>query len=196
MVASCWGRMVVSSAPIPTQGSASNFDGMAVSSAARAAVGAAVCNRATVKHVPQGMTNFFRAFYYMKSADLPGNQNLQPMHAVRTAKDAAKQNARMPEYYVMRRGKSMPATVAAVMPDAAYIKACKWLTEPECEVYGQEYMRSGRTGALQEYRRRRDNEFAPTVAEQLTFSGRMIEVRHTPSWVDKTGPPTARCEEL
>jgi pimeloyl-ACP methyl ester carboxylesterase len=129
-----------------------------------------------MKHVPQGMTNFFRAFYYMKSADFPGNQNLQPMHAVRTAKEAAEQNARMPEYYVMRRGKSMPATVAAAMPDAAYIKACKWLTEPECEVYGQEYMRSGWTGALQEYRRRRNNEFAPTVAEQLTFSGRTIEV--------------------
>jgi hypothetical protein len=71
------------------------------------------------------MTDFFRAFYYMKSADFPGNQNLQPMHAVHSAKDAAAQNARMPEYYVMRRGNSMPATVAAEMPDAAYIKACK-----------------------------------------------------------------------
>jgi hypothetical protein len=47
------------------------------------------------------------------------------MHAVHSAKDAAAQNARMPEYYVMRRGNSMPATVAAEMPDAAYIKACK-----------------------------------------------------------------------
>jgi pimeloyl-ACP methyl ester carboxylesterase len=89
-----------------------------------------------MKDVPQGMTNFFRAFYYMKSADFPGNQNLQPLHAVHTAKEAAEQNARIPEYYVMRRGRSMPATVAAVMPDAAYIKACKWLTEPECEVLG------------------------------------------------------------
>src|SRR6516165_12557829 len=53
-----------------------------------------------MKHVPQGMTNFFRAFYYMKSGDYPGNQNLQPMHAVHTAKEAAEQNARMPEYYV------------------------------------------------------------------------------------------------
>ena len=70
----------------------------------------------------------------------------------------------------------MPATVAAAMPDAAYIKACKWLTEPECEVYGQEYMRSGWTGALQEYRRRRNNGSRPTVAEQLTYSGRTIDV--------------------
>jgi pimeloyl-ACP methyl ester carboxylesterase len=129
-----------------------------------------------MKHVPQGMTDFFRAFYYMKSADFPGNQNLQPLHPVHTAKEAAEQNAQMPEYYVMRRGWSMPATVAAAMPDAAYIKACKWLTEAECEVYGFEYTRSGWTGALQEYRRRRNNAYAPTVAEQLTFSGRTIDV--------------------
>jgi pimeloyl-ACP methyl ester carboxylesterase len=131
---------------------------------------------ADMKQVPQGMTNFFRAFYYMKSADFRGNQDLQPMHAVRTAKEAAEQNARMPEYYVMQRGKSMPATVAASMPDATYIKACTWFTEPECEVYGQEYTHSGWTGALQEYRRRRNNDFAATVAEQLTYSGRTIDV--------------------
>jgi pimeloyl-ACP methyl ester carboxylesterase len=76
----------------------------------------------------------------------------------------------------MLRGQSMPATVAAEMPDAAYIKACKWLTEAECEVYGQEYTRAGWTGALHEYRHRRNNSFAPTVAEQLTFSGRSIDV--------------------
>ena len=62
------------------------------------------------------------------------------------------------------------------MPDAAYIKACRWFTEPECEVYGQEYTHSGWTGALQEYRRRRNNDFAPTIAEQLTYSGRTIDV--------------------
>jgi pimeloyl-ACP methyl ester carboxylesterase len=130
-----------------------------------------------MKHVPPGMAEFFRAFYYMKSADFPGNRNLQPLHPVNTAKEAANRNARViPEYYVMRRGISMPATVAAAMPDAAYIKACKWLTDPECEVYGQEYTRSGWTGALHEYRHRRNNSYAPTIAEQLTFSGRTIDV--------------------
>jgi hypothetical protein len=43
------------------------------------------------------------------------------MHGVDTAKAAAEQNARMPEYYVMRRGVSMPATVAAEMPGQAYM---------------------------------------------------------------------------
>jgi pimeloyl-ACP methyl ester carboxylesterase len=134
-----------------------------------------------MKHVaqlspPGGMTNFFRGFYYMKSADYPGNQNLTPLHPVETAKEYVEQYARIPRYYVMLRGQSMPATVAAEMPDAAYIKGCKWLTEAECEVYGQEYTRSGWTGALHEYRHRRNNHFAPTIAEQLTFSGRTIDV--------------------
>jgi hypothetical protein len=62
-----------------------------------------------MKHVAQGMTIFFRAFYFMKGADFPGNQNLQPMHAVGNAKEAAEQNGQMPEYYAMRRDKSMPA---------------------------------------------------------------------------------------
>jgi pimeloyl-ACP methyl ester carboxylesterase len=131
-----------------------------------------------MKHVAElsGMTSFFRGFYYMKSADYPGNQNLTPLHPVHSAKEYVEQYARIPRYYVMLRGQSMPATVAAEMPDAAYIKSCKWLTEAECEVYGQEYTRAGWTGALHEYRHRRNNSFAPTVAEQLTFSGRTIDV--------------------
>ena len=131
-----------------------------------------------MKHVAErsGMTDFFRGFYYMKSADYPGNQNLTPLHPVHSAKEYAEQYARIPRYYVMLRDQSMPATVAAEMPDAAYVKACKWLTEAECEVYGKEYTRSGWTGALHEYRHRRNNSFGPTVAEQLTYSGRSIDV--------------------
>ena len=50
------------------------------------------------------------------------------------------------------------------------------LTEPECAVYGFEYTRSGWTGALQEYRRRRNSAFVLTIAEQLTYSGRTVDV--------------------
>ena len=62
-----------------------------------------------MKHIPAGMTmsSFFRAFYYMKSHDFPGNQNLKPLHAVQTAKEAAEQDAIIPEYYVMRRDRTM-----------------------------------------------------------------------------------------
>jgi pimeloyl-ACP methyl ester carboxylesterase len=70
----------------------------------------------------------------------------------------------------------MPATMAAYMPSKEYIANCKWFTQAECDVYGQEYALSGWTGALHEYRHRRNNAFPATLAEQLTFSGRTIDV--------------------
>jgi len=129
-----------------------------------------------MKHVPQGMSDFFRAFYYMKGHEFPGNQNLTPLRPMQTAKAAAEENARMPEYYVMRRDRSMPATMAAYMPSREYVANCKWFTQAECDVYGQEYSRSGWTGALHNYRHRRDSSYPPNYAEQLTFSGRTIDV--------------------
>jgi hypothetical protein len=89
-----------------------------------------------MKHVAQGMTNFFRAFYYMKSADFPGNQNLQPMHAVHSAKEAAEQNARMPEYYVMRRehaGHGRRSHAGRRLHKGLH----KWLTEPGATFIGR-----------------------------------------------------------
>ena len=128
-----------------------------------------------MKHVPQGMSDFFRAFYYMKGGEFPENQNLVPLRPMPTAREAAAENARMPEYYVMRRDRSMPATMVAYMPSKEYIANCKWFTQAECDVYGQEYTASGWTGALHNYRHRR-TAFAPNIAEQLTFSGRTIDV--------------------
>jgi pimeloyl-ACP methyl ester carboxylesterase len=129
-----------------------------------------------MKHVAQGMSDFFRAFYYMKGGEFPGNQNLTPLRPMQTAREAAEENARMPEYYVMRRDRGMPATMAAYMPSREYITNCKWFTQAECDVYGQEYTASGWTGALHNYRHRRSSAFAPNRAEQLTFSGRTIDV--------------------
>jgi pimeloyl-ACP methyl ester carboxylesterase len=101
-----------------------------------------------MKHMPQSMSDFFRAFYYMKGGEFPGNQNLTPLRPMPTAKEAAAENARMPEYYVMRRDRGMPATMVAFMPSKEYIVNCKWFTQAECDVYGQEYDASGWTGAL------------------------------------------------
>jgi pimeloyl-ACP methyl ester carboxylesterase len=126
-----------------------------------------------MKHVPQGMHAFFRAFYYMKSHDFPGNQNLPPLKPVHTARDAAVQNAQMPEYYVMRRDRSMPATMIAYMPSADYIANCKWFTEAECEVYASEYQRSGWNGGLHVYRR---GASLPNRAELMMYSGRSVDV--------------------
>ena len=51
-----------------------------------------------MKHMPQSMSDFFRAFYYMKGGEFPGNQNLTPLRPMPTAREAAAENARMPEY--------------------------------------------------------------------------------------------------
>ena len=120
-------------------------------------------------HAPQGLHAFFRAYYHYKSADWKGNHP-HPLKA-RTATEMAQ----IPTYYVMERDKGMAETVAPFMPSAAEIAACKWLTEPEVEVYATEYARTQFTGALQGYRVRRGSD-PKTVAELQTFSGRSIDV--------------------
>jgi pimeloyl-ACP methyl ester carboxylesterase len=120
-------------------------------------------------HAPQGLHNFFRAYYHYKSADWKGNKPF-PLKA-RTAAEMAK----IPTYYVMDKDKGMAETVAVEMPSAAEIVACKWLTDAEVDVYVTEYSRTGFTGALQGYRVRRGSD-PKSIAEMHTFSGRTIDV--------------------
>jgi pimeloyl-ACP methyl ester carboxylesterase len=110
---------------------------------------------------------FLRAFFYVKSADWPGN-NPHPLKA-RTAAELAQ----MPTYYVMDLGKTMPQTVAPFQPSAAEVLASKWLTEPELGVYTEEYGRIGFQGALQAYRVYSDPDLN---AELRLFSGKTIDV--------------------
>jgi len=118
-------------------------------------------------HPPQGLHAFLRAFFYVKSADWPGNKP-HPLKG-RTAADLAQ----MPTYYVMDLGKTMPETVAPFQPSAAEVSACKWLTEPELGVYVEEYGRTGFQGALQAYRVFSDPDLN---AELRLFSGKTIDV--------------------
>jgi pimeloyl-ACP methyl ester carboxylesterase len=120
-------------------------------------------------HAPQGLHAFLRAYYHYKSADWKGNKPF-PLKA-RTAEEMSK----IPTYYVMDKDKGMAETVAAEMPSAAEIAACKWLTDAELDVYVTEYGRTGFTGALQGYRVRRGSD-PKTIAELQTFSGRTIDV--------------------
>src|SRR6202035_4966798 len=118
---------------------------------------------------PQGLHAFFRAYYHYKSADWKGNKPFRLK--ARTAEELAK----IPTYYVMDKDKGMAETVAAEMPPAAEIAACKWLTDAEVGVYVAEYGRTGFTGALQGYRVRRGGD-PKSIAELHTFSGRTIDV--------------------
>ncbi len=118
-------------------------------------------------HPPRGLHAFLRAFFYVKSADWPGNKP-HPLKA-----PTAAELAEMPTYYVMDLGKTMPETVAPFQPSEAEVQACKWLTEPELEMYTQEYGRTGFQGALQAYRVFSSPELN---AELRLFSGKTIDV--------------------
>jgi pimeloyl-ACP methyl ester carboxylesterase len=116
---------------------------------------------------PQGVHAFLRAYFHHKSADWKANR------PYRLASWAADEMAKMPTYYIMPRDLGMAATVAAEMPSAAEIAACRWLTEAELRVYSGEYRRTGFQGGLNWYRARTNPR---TASEQQIFAGRTIDV--------------------
>ncbi len=119
-----------------------------------------------MRHAPQGLHAFLRAYYHMKSADWRENQPF-PLEA-RTAAEWAK----LPRYYVMDLNRGMAETVAAEMPSPAQIARCRWLPEEELRVYSDEYRRTGFQGGLQSYRVGSSGRF---TSELQLFSGRTIE---------------------
>jgi pimeloyl-ACP methyl ester carboxylesterase len=122
---------------------------------------------ADMVQAPQGLHDFLRAYYHIKSADWPGNKP-HPLKGW-TAPELAK----LPTYYVMDRDRNMAQTVAAEMPSATQIANCGWLPDRELAVYSSEYVRTGFQGGLQWYRCRTSGAFN---AELQLFSRRRIDV--------------------
>jgi pimeloyl-ACP methyl ester carboxylesterase len=120
-----------------------------------------------MRRCPQGVHAFLRAYYHHKSADWPGN------HPFPLASWSAGELAKLPTYYIMEREKGMAETVAAEMPSAAQIAACRWLTQDELRVYSEAFGRTGFQGGLQWYRCRTVGKYTP---ELEIFSGRTIDV--------------------
>ena len=118
-------------------------------------------------HCPHGVHAFLRAYYHHKSAEWAGNKPF------RLASWSAAELAKMPTYYIMDAAAGMAETVAAEMPSAAAIAACRWLTDAELQVYGDEYARTGFQGGLQWYRCRTEGV---GLGELQVFSGRSIDV--------------------
>lgn len=116
---------------------------------------------------PQGVHDFLRAYYHVKSADWPDNK------PYRLASWAAGELAKLPTYYVMDLDKNMAETAAEHMPSREQIAACKWLPDAELAFYAAEYGRTGFQGGLQWYRCGTDPSFTP---ELQMFSGRTIDV--------------------
>jgi len=118
-------------------------------------------------HCPQGIHDFLRAYFHVKSGDWRGNDPFA------LASWAAAELARMPTYYVMELAQNMAETVRPEMPAAEEIAGCGWLTEAELAVYASEYGRTGFQGGLQGYRIGTDARFS---AELKAFSERTIDV--------------------
>ena len=122
---------------------------------------------ADMRDCPQGVHAFLRGYFHYKSADWTGNKPF------RLEAWTAGELAKMPTYYIMDLHKNMAETVAAEMPSAAEIAACRWLPEGELAVYAAEYERTGFQGGLQWYRR---GTGGIDTAELQLFSGRTIDV--------------------
>jgi pimeloyl-ACP methyl ester carboxylesterase len=115
----------------------------------------------------QGVHDFLRAYYHYKSADWGGNQPF------RLAAATAAEMARMPTYYIMDLDRDMAQTVAAKMPSAQAVAACRWLPDHDLCVYSREYERTGFQGGLQWYRCRTQGI---GNQELQIFAGRSIGV--------------------
>ena len=120
-----------------------------------------------MRHAPQGLHNFLRAYYHHKSADWAQNQPF------RLASASAEELAKMPTYYLMDLHEDIVETVAHEMPSAAQIAQCQWLPDSELAVYAAEYARTGFQGALNWYRASINDAMS---AELKVFSGRRIDV--------------------
>ncbi|MEZ5100846.1 MAG: alpha/beta fold hydrolase [Thermoleophilia bacterium] len=116
---------------------------------------------------PEGLHAFLRAYFHVKSADWPGNEP-HPL-----AGWTAGELARLPTYYVMDAGETMPSTVAPHLPDAASVAANRWLPDADLAVYVDEYARTGFQGGLQWYRVRTTGLWDADLAP---FAGRTIDV--------------------
>ncbi|MBS1816363.1 MAG: alpha/beta hydrolase [Acidobacteria bacterium] len=118
-------------------------------------------------HAKQGLHDFLRAYYHVKSADWKENRPA-PLSA-RTAAEWAK----LPRYYVMDLDLGMAEQVAPDMPTPAQIAANRWLPDPELRVYTEEYGRTGFQGGLNGYRG------SPSDVDLQVFAGRTIDVPAT-----------------
>ncbi|MEZ5729858.1 MAG: alpha/beta hydrolase [Burkholderiaceae bacterium] len=115
----------------------------------------------------QGIHDFMRAYYHVKSADWPRNA------PYRLEAWDAESLALMPTYYIMDAGQTMAETVAPHLPTPAQIASNEWLPEAELRVYSDEYRRTGFQGGLQWYRCATSPR---VVAEMQLWSGRTIDV--------------------
>jgi pimeloyl-ACP methyl ester carboxylesterase len=106
------------------------------------AYNASALAEADMLNCKQGLFDFMRGYFHMKSDDWSENQP-HPLSAWQP-----NELAKMPGYYVMPRDKTMPEVVMDYMPS----EPASWLTDEELQVFVQEFERTGFQGALNWYR--------------------------------------------
>jgi len=94
-----------------------------------------------MRHCPQGLHAFLRAYYHMKSADWPANKPF------RLQGWTASELAKMPTYYIMNLDEDMAQTVAPHMPT----RPAPWLADDELAVYAEAFERTGFQASLNWY---------------------------------------------
>jgi pimeloyl-ACP methyl ester carboxylesterase len=119
-----------------------------------------------MRHAPQGLHSFLRAYYHHKSADWKENVPFE------LSSWSAEELQKLPTYYVMDLNEGMAQTVAHEMPTPAEVAANRWLPEEELHVYSAEFARTGFQGALQWYRCLTGQRF---LAELQIWSGVTID---------------------
>ena len=116
-----------------------------------------------MRDCPQGIADFLRAYYHVKSADWPGNRPY-PLKSW-----SAPELAKLPTYYVMELDKDMAETVAPEMP----ARPAAWLTDEELGVYAEAFGQNRLPGRAAVVSMRDRNRIHP---ELMKLSGRTIDV--------------------
>ena len=119
----------------------------------------------------EGLHDFLRGYFYLKSADWAGNDP----HPLETW--SATQLAKMPYYYIMPLKAGMREAVAKDMSPEDHKQVQKsssrWLPDSELEVYVNEWARTGFQGGLNWYRVQTDPKW---LKDADLFAGKKIEV--------------------
>jgi pimeloyl-ACP methyl ester carboxylesterase len=119
----------------------------------------------------QGMHNFLRGYFHLKSADWAGNN---PHHL---KSFTALELAKLPNYYIMPFNSSMREAIAADMatedPVEVKTKSAPWLPDSELAVYVSEFTRNTFQGGLNWYRIATD---PANMKDIELFAGKEIEV--------------------
>lgn len=120
---------------------------------------------------PDGLHDFLRGYFHLKSADWQGNKP----HALEAW--TATELAKMPNYYIMPLHSGMREAVAKDMASESSAEVQKkgshWLPDHELSVYAQEYRRTGFQGGLNWYRVQTDPK---NLKDLHMFAGKKIEI--------------------